>query len=139
MRIKSSVASRKRRKKILKSAKGYWGARSNQYRTVKQAVVRAGVYAYRDRRAKKRVNRRLWIVRINAAIRAYGLTYSKFIDRLKKMEVNLDRKILAELAARDEVAFGRIVKLVLDSNQGHLLDSDQGLVLNPDRGMVTSS
>lgn len=118
MRVKSSVASRKRRKKVLKLAKGYWGARSKQYCTAKQAVIRAGVYAYRDRRVKKRVNRRLWIVRINAAVRAYGLTYSKFIDKLKKMEVDLDRKILADLAARDEAAFGEIVKLVLGSDRG---------------------
>jgi len=118
MRVKSNVASRKRRKKVLKLAKGYWGARSKQYCTAKQAVVRAGVYAYRDRRVKKRVNRRLWIVRINAAVRAYGLTYSKFIDRLKKMEVDLDRKILADLAVRDEAAFERIVKLVLGSDRG---------------------
>lgn len=115
MRVKTNIASRKRKKKILKLAKGYWGARSKQYRTAKQAVVRAGVYAYRDRRVKKRVNRRLWIARINAAVRAYGLTYSKFIDKLKKMEVILDRKMLADLAARDEAAFEQIVKMAASS------------------------
>lgn len=112
MRVKSSVPSRKRRKKVLKLAKGYWGARSKQYCTAKQAVVRAGVYAYRDRKIRKRMARRLWITRINAAVRAYGLTYSKFISRLKKMEIEIDRKMLAELAARDEATFGRIVKMV---------------------------
>ncbi|RDV82470.1 50S ribosomal protein L20 [Ammonifex thiophilus] len=110
-RVKTSVASRRRRKKILKMAKGYWGARSKLYRIAKQQVMKSLMYAYRDRRARKRDFRRLWIIRINAAAREAGLTYNRFINGLKKAGVELDRKVLADLAVRDREAFGRLVEL----------------------------
>ena len=108
-RATNNVASRRRRKKILKSAKGYRGGRSKLLRTVKDAVDRAGTYAYRDRRQKKRQFRSLWITRINAALMPHGLSYSRFIHGLKLAEVELDRKMLADLAVHDSDAFGAIV------------------------------
>ena len=104
-RIKRSVASRARRKRILKAAKGYYGARSRTFKVAKQAVIRAGQYAYRDRRQKKRVFRALWIARINAGSRECGLTYSRFMNGLKKAGIELDRKQLSEMAIHDETAF----------------------------------
>ena len=104
-RVKSGVTSKKRHKKILKQAKGYRGARSRTYKVAKQAVMRAGQYAYRDRRQKKRVFRSLWIVRINAAARENGISYSKLISGLKKANIELDRKTLAHLAVNDKEAF----------------------------------
>jgi large subunit ribosomal protein L20 len=106
------VASRKRRKKILKKAKGYYGGRRKLHRTAKETVHKGLTYAYRDRRNKKRDFRRLWITRINAAVRAYGLSYSVFIKGLKKAGVNLDRKVLADIAVRDSAAFGKLVEMV---------------------------
>ena len=97
-RVKRGVVARARHKKVLKQAKGYYGARSRVYRVAFQAVTKAGQYAYRDRRAKKRTFRRLWIARINAAARQNGLTYSRFINGLKKTSVEIDRKILADIA-----------------------------------------
>lgn len=104
-RIKRGVQTKKRHKKILKQAKGYRGARSRTYKVAKQAVMRAGQYAYRDRRQKKRVFRSLWIVRINAAARENGISYSKLISGLKKANIELDRKTLAHLAVNDKEAF----------------------------------
>jgi large subunit ribosomal protein L20 len=104
------AASRKRRKRALKSAKGYFGNASRLYRYAKQANDRAGVYAYRDRRAKKREFRKLWIVRINAACREHGLAYSRFIAGLAKCGIELDRKALSEMAIHDAVAFKALVE-----------------------------
>ena len=111
-RVKRGVTARARHKKVLALAKGYRGRRKNVYRIAKQAVMKAGQYAYRDRRAKKREFRRLWIARINAASRALGLTYSKFMAGLKKAQIDVDRKVLADLAVHDPAAFGSIVDKV---------------------------
>jgi large subunit ribosomal protein L20 len=111
-KIKHSVATRRRKKRVLKKAKGFWGDRSKQFRQARRALMHALVYAYRDRRVKKREFRRLWITRINAACRAAGITYSKFMNGLKKAKVNLDRKILADLAVKDSAAFKKLVDLV---------------------------
>ena len=110
-KVKHSVATRKRKKKVLKQAKGFWGDRSKQYRQARRALMHALVYAYRDRRIKKREFRRLWIIRINAACRAAGITYSKFLNGLKKAKINLDRKILAELAVKDGEVFKKLVEI----------------------------
>ena len=107
-RVKRGVQAKARHKKVLKQAKGYRGARSRTYKVAKQAVMRAGQYAYRDRRVKKRVFRSLWIVRINAAARENGLTYSKLIAGLKKASIELDRKTLANIAVNDKEAFSKI-------------------------------
>ncbi|MEE8041617.1 MAG: 50S ribosomal protein L20 [Pseudomonadales bacterium] len=104
-RVKRGVNARRRHKKILKQAKGYYGARSRSYRVAKQAVVRAGVNAYRDRRQRKRQFRRLWIARINAAARQQGLSYSRFIAGLKKAAIDVDRKVLADLAVNEKATF----------------------------------
>ncbi len=108
-RVKRGVIARQRHKKVLKQAKGYYGARSRVYRVAFQAVTKAGQYAYRDRRAKKRTFRRLWIARINAAARQNGLSYSRFINGLKKTSIEIDRKILADIAVYDQVAFAALV------------------------------
>jgi len=108
----NAVASRKRRKKILKAAKGYFGARSNVYTVAKNAVEKAWSYAYRDRRNKKRAFRRLWIARINAAARQEGMTYSKFMHGLKNANIELNRKVLADLALNEPEAFKSIVAKV---------------------------
>ena len=104
-RIKRSVASRARRKKVLKAARGYYGARSRTFRVAKQAVIKAGQYAYRDRRQKKRQFRALWIARINAAARENGLSYSRMINGLHVANIEVDRKMLADLAMHDKAAF----------------------------------
>ena len=109
-RVKRGVQAKARHKKVLKQAKGYRGARSRTYKVAKQAVMRAGQYAYRDRRVKKRVFRSLWIVRINAAARENGLTYSKLIAGLKKASIDLDRKTLANIAVNDKEAFAKIAE-----------------------------
>ena len=109
-RVKRGVQAKARHKKVLKQAKGYRGARSRTYKVAKQAVMRAGQYAYRDRRVKKRVFRSLWIVRINAAARENGLTYSKLIAGLKKASIELDRKTLANIAVNDKEAFTKIAE-----------------------------
>jgi len=105
-RVKRGVQANARHKKVLKEAKGYYGARSKVYRVAKQAVTKAGQYAYRDRRQRKRQFRRLWIVRINAAARNFDLSYSRFIDGLSKAQIEVDRKVLADLAVHDIEAFG---------------------------------
>ncbi|MGZ4960419.1 MAG: 50S ribosomal protein L20 [Methylomonas sp.] len=112
-RVKRGVTARARHKKILKLAKGYYGARSRVYRVAKQAVIKAGQYAYRDRKAKKRQFRALWIVRINAAARQFGISYSRLINGLNKANVAIDRKVLADLAVRDINAFGEIAKVAI--------------------------
>ena len=109
-RVKRSVASRARRNKIMKAAKGYYGARSRTYRVAKQAVTKAGQYAYRDRRQKKRHFRALWIQRINAGAREHGMSYSRLIDGLNKADVEVDRKMLADLAVNEKAAFGKLVE-----------------------------
>ena len=108
-RVKRGVIARARHKKVLKQAKGYYGARSRVYRVAVQAVTKAGQYAYRDRRNKKRQFRQLWIVRINAAARQNGLSYSRFINGLKKASVEIDRKILADIAVHDQSGFAALV------------------------------
>ena len=111
-RVKRGVTARARHKKVLALAKGYRGRRSKVFRIAKQAVMRAGQYAYRDRRNKKRVFRSLWIARINAAAREHGINYSRFINGLNRAAIGLDRKVLAELAVNDKPAFAAIVAQV---------------------------
>lgn len=111
-RVKRGVTARARHKKVLEQAKGYRGRRSKVYRVAKEAVMKAGQYAYRDRRTKKRVFRALWIARINAAVREQGMTYSVFINGLKKAAIELDRKVLADMAVLDKPAFAAIVNRV---------------------------
>ncbi len=118
-RVKRGVTARARHKKILKLAKGYYGARSRVYRVAKQAVIKAGQYAYRDRKQKKRQFRALWIVRINAAARLYGISYSRLINGLNKANVAIDRKVLADIAVRDIEAFGKIAEIA-KANQSAL-------------------
>ena len=109
-RIKRGKKRKNRRKKILKLAKGYWGQKSKNHRIARQAVERAGAFAYRDRRTRKRDMRKLWIVRINAAAREHGLSYSRFISGLKKAGAEIDRKVLADLAVREPQAFSTLVE-----------------------------
>lgn len=109
-RAKNSVASRKRRKKILKAAKGYRGGKSRLLKSAKDSVQRALLYAYRDRRVRKREFRKLWITRINAAVRPFGINYSRFINQLDKCNIKLNRKILADIAVTDPKTFSKIVK-----------------------------
>lgn len=111
-RVKRGVTAKARHKKILKLAKGYRGRRKNVYRIAKQAVMKAGQYAYRDRRQRKRQFRALWIARINAAARELGMTYSTFMNGIKKAGISLDRKILADLAVFDKVAFEKITNQI---------------------------
>lgn len=112
-RVKKAVASRRRRKKVLKSAKGFVGGRGKLFRTAKETVQRAMAFATRDRKQRKRQFRRLWTTRINAASRANGVSYSVLINALKKAKIMLDRKSLAEIAARDEKSFQAIAQLAL--------------------------
>ncbi len=114
-RVKKAVKSRQRRKKILDMAKGYRGGRSKLLRTAKETVQRALVYAYRDRKARKRDFRSLWIMRINAAARQHGMSYGRFMDGLKKAQVALDRKVLAGLAVHDPNAFAKLVALAKEA------------------------
>lgn len=109
-RIKRGVTAHRRHKKILKQAKGYYGARSRIFRVATQAVTKAGQYAYRDRRVKKRTFRALWIARINAQSRAEGLSYSRLIAGLRRASIDLDRRVLADLAVHDKVAFAVVVE-----------------------------
>jgi large subunit ribosomal protein L20 len=109
-RAKGGFKTRRRRKKILDRAKGYYGAKSRLYRIATEAVDKALQYAYRDRKAKKREFRSLWIIRINAAVRAFGLTYSQFMSRLKKANIVLNRKALADMAYNDPAAFNQLVE-----------------------------
>lgn len=109
-RVKRSVQARARHKKVLKQAKGYYGARRKVFRVANQAVIKAAQYSYRDRRQRKRQFRRLWIVRINAAAREHGLSYSRFMDGLNKADIEIDRKVLADLAVHDSAAFGALAE-----------------------------
>lgn len=109
-RVKGALATRKRRKKVLKLAKGYWGSKSRHFKMAKQAVMKSGNYAYIGRKQKKRDFRRLWISRINAACRANGTTYSAFMNGLKKTGITLNRKMLSEIAIADEAAFKALVE-----------------------------
>ena len=111
-RAKGGFKTRRRRKRILEMAKGYYGAKSRLYRIATEAVDKALRYAYRDRRNKKREFRSLWIVRINAALRALGMTYSQFINGLTKAEININRKVLADMAVKDPKAFNALVETV---------------------------
>ncbi len=110
-RVKRGVTAKARHKKVLDAAKGFRGRRSTVYRIAKEAVMKAGQYAYRDRRNKKRVFRSLWIARINAAVRDGGMTYSVFMNGLKKASIEVDRKVLADLAVMDKPAFARFIEL----------------------------
>ncbi len=112
MRATNNPASRRRRKKILELASGYRGSHHRLNKTAQQAVAHAGMYAYRDRKVRKREFRRLWIARINAGVRANGLSYNRFIEGMKKAGITLDRKVLAEIAVSDEAAFAQIVERV---------------------------
>ena len=113
-RANSSIPRHRRHRKIIKQAKGYYGARSRTFKSAKDAVIRAGLYAYRDRRQRKRQFRRLWIIRINAACRLNGMPYSTFINALNTKGIELNRKILADLAVRDPQAFADLVNTVKD-------------------------
>jgi large subunit ribosomal protein L20 len=114
-RTKHSVASHKRKKKILKQAKGFTGGRSKLYRSAKEAVNRSLSYAYRDRRARKRDFRKLWIARINAAARLHGMNYSRFINGLKKSNIEINRKLLAEMAVNDSEGFSKLAEIAKGS------------------------
>ena len=109
-RVKGGTVTRARRKKTIKLAKGYFGSKHTLYKVAKQQVMKSGQYAFRDRRQRKRQFRQLWIARINAAARQNGLSYSKFINGLKKASIEIDRKILADIAVFDKVAFGALVE-----------------------------
>ena len=109
-RVKRGVTARAKHKKVFKEAKGYYGARRKVFRVAKQAVIKAGQYAYRDRRVKKRTFRSLWIARINAAARDCGITYSQFINGLKKASIEIDRKVLADIAVFDKTGFAKIAE-----------------------------
>jgi large subunit ribosomal protein L20 len=109
-RVKRSVAARKKRRKVLDQAKGYFGSRHSRYKVAKEQVEHSLVYAYRDRKARKRTMRRLWITRINAAARAEGLSYNQFVAGCRKAGIELDRKVLADLAVADPAAFGQIAE-----------------------------
>ena len=110
-RVKGALATRKRRKKILKLAKGYWGSKSKHFKMAKQAVKKSGVYAYVGRKQKKREFRKLWIARLSAAVAPYGINYSRFMNGLKKANVEMNRKALSELAIADPAAFAALVEV----------------------------
>ncbi len=114
-RVKRGIVVKKRHKRVLKLAKGYRGAKSKLFRTAKEAVNRSLVYEYRDRKARKRMFRRLWIIRINAGLSPYGLSYSKFINGMKKAGINLNRKILADMAVTDPQAFAKLTQAVKEA------------------------
>jgi len=107
-RVKRSIHARKKRRKVIEQAKGYWGQKKNVFRRAKEQVIKSGVYAYRDRRNRKREFRRLWITRINAGAREHGLTYNQFIHGLKVAQIEIDRKVLADLAVREPAVFAQI-------------------------------
>jgi len=111
-RVKHAVATKRHRKRVLKAAEGQWGGRHRFYRRAKESVAKGMMYSYRDRKAKKRTFRRLWIARINAACRENNISYSRFIQGLKKTKILLDRKVLSELAVSDKKAFGKLVEMV---------------------------
>ena len=112
MRVKTGTTRRAKHKKILKEAKGFQGRRKSVFTLAKQAILKAGQYSYRDRRVKKRTFRGLWIIRLNAAVRSYGLSYSVFINKLAKANININRKVLAEMASKEPKAFEEIINKV---------------------------
>lgn len=114
-RVKRGVNARRKHKKVLKKAKGYYGARSRVFRVAEQAVTKAGQYAYRDRRQRKRQFRALWIARINAAARVYDISYSRLMDGLNKADVAIDRKVLADIAVHDIDTFGKVAEKAKDA------------------------
>ena len=114
-RVKRGVIAKARHKKVLRQAKGYYGARSRSFKVAKQAVIKAGQYAYRDRRQRKRQFRALWIARINAAARLNGLSYSRLINGLKRAGIEVDRKVLADIAVHDQEAFAAIAEAAKDA------------------------
>ena len=114
-RVKRGVIAKARHRKILDKAKGYYGARSKVYRVAKQAVIKAGQYAYRDRRQRKRQFRALWITRINAAARANGLSYSRLVNGLRRAEIEVDRKVLADIAVHDEQGFAALAAVAKEA------------------------
>lgn len=111
-RVKHAVATKRHRKRVLKAAEGQWGGRHRFYRRAKESLAKGMMYSFRDRKAKKRNFRALWIVRVNAACREFGISYSRFMNGLKKAKVLIDRKMLAELAVSDKAAFGKLVEMV---------------------------
>lgn len=113
MRVKRGTTVKKRHKKVLKLAKGYRGGRSKLYRQARQATIHAGADAYRGRREKKRTNRSLWIIRINAALQKHDISYSQFINKLKKQQIELDRKILSQIALEEPAVFDELVKKII--------------------------
>jgi large subunit ribosomal protein L20 len=117
-RVKRGEKARRRKKKLLKEAKGYYGARSRTYKKAAETLARARMFAYRDRRTKKRMMRRLWITRINAAARLNDLTYSQFLKGLKKADIQLDRKVLADIAVHDSEGFKKIARIAKESITG---------------------
>ncbi len=121
-RVKSSVTARKRHKKFIKQAKGYWGGRSRLYRTAREAVEKGWIYAFRDRKVRKRDFRGLWISRINAAARDYNLSYSKFMDGLHKADIGLNRKVLADLAINEPAAFKKLTEIAKDQFKNQKLN-----------------
>ena len=114
-RVKNGLTSRRKRKKVLKQAKGYFGAKSTLYRTAKQQVLKSGQYAYRDRRQTKRDFRKLWITRINAAARQNGISYSRLMNGLKTAGIDINRKMLSEIAVSDEKAFAELASQAKDA------------------------
>jgi len=114
-RVKRAVHSKKHRRSVLEAARGYYGNKSRSYRAAHEQVMHSGVYAFRDRRARKGDFRRLWVQRVNAACRASGFSYSRFIAGLKAAEIEVDRKVLADIAVRDEAAFARLVELAREA------------------------
>ena len=114
-RVKRGVVAKARHKKVLRQAKGYYGARSRTFKVAKQAVIKAGQYAYRDRRQRKRQFRALWITRINAAARLHDLSYSRLVNGLKRADIQVDRKVLADIAVHDPESFGAIAKAARDA------------------------
>lgn len=118
-RVKRSVHARKKRKEVLGKASGYYGNRSRSFRSANEAVMHAGNYAFRDRRARKGEMRKLWIQRINAAARNHDMSYSRFISGLKAAEVEVDRKMLADLAVTDDAAFAKLVDIARDAAEAH--------------------
>lgn len=118
-RVKRSVHARKKRKEVLSKASGYYGNRSRSFRSANEAVMHAGNYAFRDRRARKGEMRKLWIQRINAAARNHGMSYSRLISGLREAEVEIDRKMLADLAVTDDAAFAKLVDIARDAADAH--------------------
>ena len=123
-RVKGGTVSKDRRRKVLKEAKGYFGSKHRLYKTAQEQVMHSGKYAYRDRRQNKRNFRKLWITRINAACRQFDISYSKFIDGLNKAGIEINRKMLAELAVNDIKAFEAIVKIAKDANEGKVVKKE---------------